>query len=132
MCLREVPRSQGRPLIAPEHLVAITMSWRRGASQRPTISSVRPTVSSAPPTGYTSAVSKKVMPPAAARSMMAADAGSSHCNPNVMVPRHRRDTGSPVRPRRTWRTEVRPSSVEHLAELVGGDGDLHAGPLFLE
>ena len=45
MCLRDAPRSQRRSLIAPQHLVATTKSWRRPSSQRPTISSVRPTVS---------------------------------------------------------------------------------------
>src|ERR671911_581476 len=39
-------------------------------------------------------------PPAAARSRMATDCASSHCTPNVMVPRHRRATFRPVRPRR--------------------------------
>ena len=43
------------------------------------------------------------MPPAAARSRMATDVGSSHCRPKVMVPRQSRETRSPVRPRRTCR-----------------------------
>src|SRR5262245_47177385 len=43
------------------------------------------------------------MPPAAARSRMANDVGSSHWSPKVMVPRQRRETGRPVRPSWTWR-----------------------------
>src|SRR5262245_13714847 len=42
------------------------------------------------------------MPPAAARSRMARELDSSHCSPKVMVPRQSRETGSPVRPRRTY------------------------------
>ncbi len=103
MCLREAPRSQGFELMAPEHLVATTKSSRRPRSHRPSISSVRPTVSNVPPSGYTSAVSRKVIPPAAARSRMATEAGSSHCRPKVMVPRQRQETERPVRPSRTWR-----------------------------
>src|ERR1700733_1094042 len=38
------------------------------------------------------------MPPSAARSRMATEVGSSHCNPNVIVPRHSLDTCRPVRP----------------------------------
>src|SRR4029453_11889173 len=47
------------------------------------------------------------MPPAAARSRMARDVASSHCSPNVMVPRQRRETERPVRPRRAWRMRGR-------------------------
>src|SRR5579859_916503 len=41
-----------------------------------------------------------VTPPSAARSRTDLDAGSSICRPNVMVPRQRRETLRPVRPRR--------------------------------
>src|SRR6266849_6518436 len=53
--------------------------------------------------GYTSEVSRNVIPPAAARSRMAIELASSHCRPKVMVPRQSWETGSPVRPRRTCR-----------------------------
>src|SRR6476646_10203600 len=36
--------------------------------------------------GHRHAGLRKVMPPAAARSRMATDVGSSHCRPKVMVP----------------------------------------------
>src|SRR5438552_39301 len=41
------------------------------------------------------------MPPSAARSMIAIEVSSSHCSPNVIVPRHCRDTCRPLRPSRT-------------------------------
>src|SRR5262245_27395868 len=73
------------------------------------------------------------MPPGAARSRMAAEVGSSHCSPKVMVPRQRRETDRPVRPRRTWRMRARAAStVEDLADLVLRDGDLDARALLLE
>src|SRR5258708_30755946 len=42
----------------------------------------------------------KVTPPSAARSRTDLDAGSSICSPKVIVPRQRRETFRPVRPRR--------------------------------
>lgn len=44
----------------------------------------------------------KVTPAAAAVSRIAREVGSSHWNPKVIVPRHSRDTWSPVLPSRTW------------------------------
>src|SRR5437016_14591564 len=52
------------------------------------------------------------MPPASALSMIANEAASSHCSPNVIVPRHKRETCNPVRPRRTL------LSKPHLVELL--------------
>ena len=101
MCLREFPWSQRAGPLRPKHFVASTTLERLPCSQRPTISSVRPTVSPVPPSGYTSAVSKNVTPPSAARSMIEIEVFSSHCKPNVMVPRQSRETCRPVRPRRT-------------------------------
>src|SRR5438552_13491162 len=65
------------------------------------------------------------MPPAAARSRMATEVASSHCRPKVMVPRQSRETGSPVRPRRTWRirdlllhhADVRPHNTTERCAL---------------
>src|SRR4029453_17352962 len=47
------------------------------------------------------------MPPANARSRMAVDVFSSHCKPNVIVPRQSLETVRPVRPRRMWRMGLR-------------------------
>ena len=101
MFWRELPASHGDGPVGAKHLVASTNRSRRPLSQRPRISSVRPRSASGAPSGYASAVSRKVMPASAAASRMATEAGSSHWKPNVIVPRHSRDTRSPVRPNRT-------------------------------
>ena len=48
---------------------------------------------------YTSAVSKKLMPPSIAASMIAKLVASSVVNPNVIVPKPMRLTIKPDRPR---------------------------------
>src|SRR6267378_7759846 len=60
------------------------------------------------------------MPPAAARSRMASDVGSSHWNPKVIVPRQRRDTERPVRPRRVWRI-MSPRFLEEEVDVLRRD-----------
>ena len=49
-----------------------------------------------------SAVSKKVMPPSYAASMIERAVGSSTWPPKVIVPRQSLDTWSPVRPKRVY------------------------------
>src|SRR5215469_1877346 len=66
------------------------------ANQRPTISSVAPRPLERP---YTLAESKKLIPASSAESMMANEVGSSVSGPKFMVPRQRRLTVRPVRPR---------------------------------
>src|SRR5438067_5066851 len=56
------------------------------------------------------------MPAAAARSRIARDAASSHCTPNVIVPRQTWETRRPVRPRKTWR--MRSAALELRAPLL--------------
>ena len=91
--------SLGQSLIDPYSLVAITTFSRRPppcANQRPTICSVHPSPFFQP---YTLAVSKKLMPSSRARSMMACESSSVACGPKFMVPRQRRLTDRPERPR---------------------------------
>src|SRR5450756_1736432 len=91
--------SLGRSVMPPYSLVASTVFSRRSpplANQRPRISSVQPRCSVPP---YTLAVSKKLIPASWAKSMMEWAAGSSVCGPKFMVPRHRRETDRPERPR---------------------------------
>ncbi len=66
------------------------------ANQRPMISSVAPLPASPP---YTLAESKKLMPLSSASSMMPWLVASSVWPPKFMVPRHSRETDSPVLPR---------------------------------
>src|ERR1035437_10297504 len=91
--------SLGRSVMPPNSLVASPVFSRRSpplANQRPRISSVQPRCS-APP--YTLAVSKKLIPASWAESMIKWAAGSSVSGPKFMVPRHRRETDRPERPR---------------------------------
>src|SRR5271154_2017681 len=79
----------------------MTQSCRLPLIQRPMISSVRPARSSPPPSGYTSELSRNVIPPVDARSMIANEVASSHWYPNVIVPRQSLETFKPVEPSRT-------------------------------
>src|SRR5665811_999229 len=91
--------SLGRSVMAPYSLVARTVFSRRSpplANQRPRISSVQPRCSVPP---YTLAVSKKLIPASWAESMMEWASASWVCGPKFMVPRHRRETDRPERPR---------------------------------
>src|ERR1044071_1377637 len=84
MCLRESPSSLGLGPIFILHLVARMKSSRRPASHRPIISSVLPTASKETGTGYTSAVSMKLTPPAAASSITRKEVCSSHWWPKSL------------------------------------------------
>ena len=81
-------------------MVATTNWSRRRSSHWPRIASLRPAVSGDGGTGYTSAQSKKVTPPADALSRMANEVFSSHWWPKVIVPRQISETLRPVRPMR--------------------------------
>ena len=99
MCSAESLDSLGRSVMVPNSLVASTVRSRRSppwANQRPRISSVQPRWLEPP---YTLAVSKKLMPAACAVSRMAKACVSSVCGPKFMVPRQRRETVRPERPR---------------------------------
>src|SRR5215469_14730340 len=103
--------SLGQSPIAPYSLVASTVRSRRPppvANQSPMISSVHPTCASScwptwpgglwlPP--YRFAVSKKFMPSSWAWSMITCASPGGVSGPKFMVPRHRRLTDSPDRPR---------------------------------
>ena len=90
---RELPRSFGPSPISPWTFVARTTSSRRSLSARPTISSDSPAA-------YTSAVSMKLIPASRARWIIDTDSSSSvlpHA-PNIIAPRHRALTRTPVVP----------------------------------
>ena len=78
MFLRELPASHGFGPVGKWHFVARMKFSRREPNHRPITSSVRPKISGGAPSGYTSAVSKNVMPASAAASMIANDVSSSH------------------------------------------------------
>ena len=84
-------------------LVAMT-TWSRVVKSF----SARPTISSLTPREYMSAVSKKLMPASSARRMNGRLASSGRIqgrqavDPKVIVPRQRRETRRPVRPRLTY------------------------------
>src|SRR5919106_1466057 len=95
----ERPRSLGQSPIAPYTLVARTTFSRRPppcASQRPMIRSVQPSPFFQP---YTFAVSKTLIPRSSAASMTAKLSASLVTGPKFIVPRQRRLTTRPVRPR---------------------------------
>src|SRR5580658_2868106 len=104
MCRRLFPAWNGCGPTGQKHFVATTQSCRFPLIHLPMISSVRPARSSPPPSGYTSEVSMKVIPPAAARSRIANEVASSHWYPNVIVPRHSFETFKPADPNRTCST----------------------------
>src|SRR4051812_24587215 len=91
---RLLPWWLGSSPIVPWNLVARTTSSRRPASALPTISSLSPAE-------YTSAVSMKLMPPSRARWMIEIDSSWSRLPhaPNIIAPRQRGLTLTPVRPR---------------------------------
>jgi len=77
MFCRLLPASQGIGPVRKKHLVATTNWSRLPCIHDPMSSSVRPKSSGGAPFGYTSAVSKKVMPASAAASMIANEVSSS-------------------------------------------------------
>ena len=102
-CLRDRPRSFGPSPIGKNALVAITAWSRVVKSLR-----ARPTICSLTPREYMSAVSKKLIPASSARRMNGRLASSGSIqgrhavDPKVIVPRQRRETRRPVRPRLTY------------------------------
>jgi hypothetical protein len=100
---RAMPPASRNQLIGPRPaiLVASTTLSRapgREANQLPMIRSVEPCVSGLGGTAYISAVSKKLTPRSSAKSICAWPSASVFCWPQVMVPRHTRETCRPVRP----------------------------------
>ena len=101
IALRDRPIPFGPGRIRWYTFVASTTSSRRAKSFR-----ARPVISSLLPAEYTFAVSKKVTPASSASLMMrrAASSSSTHGwpprdgSPQLMQPRVRADTWSPVRP----------------------------------
>src|SRR5919199_4778367 len=79
--------------ILPCTLVATTIRWRL-----PLRFSAAPVTSSLRPRLYTLAVSRKLMPASIARSMIANESCSPVLPPNIMQPRQRLLTLTPVRP----------------------------------
>src|SRR5215510_7138525 len=86
---RERPDSSGASPIFPRTLLA-----RITLSRRPW--SVFPTMTSEAPLLYTFAVSKKFTPASRHRSIIRDAAGSSTCEPKVIVPKQARETGRSV------------------------------------
>ena len=79
------------------------------AIQAPMTSSVRPTVSTVTGfTGYISAVSMKLIPASAARSIWAWASSWGVWVPHVIVPRHQSVTFRPLRPRSSIFMRYRP------------------------
>src|SRR2546421_12674339 len=89
MAARERPDSSGASPIFPRTLLARIILARRPLRVFPTIPSEAPLL-------YTFAVSKKFTPASMHRSIMRNAAGSSTCEPNVIVPKQARDTGRSV------------------------------------
>jgi hypothetical protein len=87
------PREFGSSLIGMKNFVARTTSSRRPARASPTISSETPFE-------YTSAVSTKLIPASRARWMIRIESARSSLpqGPNIIAPRHRGLTCTPVRP----------------------------------
>src|SRR4051812_41060395 len=116
---REPPRELGSSLIGMKNLVARTTSSRRPWSASPTISSDTPPE-------YTSAVSTKLMPASSAQWMMRMESARSSLpqGPNIMAPRHRGLTWTPVRPSGRYCMAV-PFFVSGGERLLGGRDGAH-------
>src|SRR6185437_7878904 len=76
------------------------------------------------------------MPPSAARSRIANAVLSSDCSPNVIVPRHNRETCRPLRPSLAWSIAARYLAGRALRAggvlgQAGGGGGGAADPLVL-
>src|SRR4051812_6519288 len=124
---REPPREFGSSLIGMKNLVARTTSSRRPWSASPTISSDTPPE-------YTSAVSTKLMPASRARWMIRMESARSSLphGPNIMAPRHRGLTWTPVRPSGRYCMAV-PFFVSGGERLLGGrDGGHRPRPAGVE
>src|SRR5688500_18896335 len=105
MWRRELPRELTSPPMGLKHLVATTSSSRWPLMSSPRISSERPLL-------YWSAVSKKLMPLSRHARYMAAAAASSASPPKDMVPKHSRDTWTPLRPRTRYSIAMAPSLLD--------------------
>src|SRR3954469_12889911 len=114
---REPPRELGSSPIGMKNLVARTTSSRRPCRASPTISSDTPAE-------YTSAVSTKLIPASSARWMMRMESARSSLphGPNIIAPRHKGLTCTPVRPSGRYCIGV-PSSGEAAGGRDGPPGD---------
>ena len=76
-------------------------------------------------------MSRKSIPPSAARSRMATAVGSSRCSPKVIVPRHSLETWRPVRPSRVcsmaarYRPVLGTGPLRHLRRSPHGLRRIH-------
>ena len=122
MCLRDRPPSFAPGPIGFMTLVAMT-AWWRGMNSLTSV----PVISSLTPLLYTSAVSKKLMPPSAARRTngRASSSESVHGKvpcpgvPKLIMPRQMRLTFMPVLPSRTYSMVTSPCCVLYAEAIEG-------------